>query len=160
MTLYYTRNFDGAIECAKKTIELDPGFASAHRLASLAYLGKGMFAEAIAENQLWGEMEGNTDEASISLAHCYAVAGSKTEALTLIKSVRKKPVSSGNLMRLIALVYTALDDPDQAFTWLERCCEIRSETMCSIKIDPKLDRLRSDPRFVSILRKVGLEKET
>src|SRR5258705_27491 len=54
LALYYNRQYDNAIEIARKALELDPNYAAAHRLLSLAYQGKELFDEAIAENRNWG----------------------------------------------------------------------------------------------------------
>jgi hypothetical protein len=58
----------------------------------------------------------------------------------------------------MALAYTALGENDIAFQWFEQACEARAVSLCSIKIDPKLDQIRSDPRFNTLLKKVGLEQ--
>jgi tetratricopeptide (TPR) repeat protein len=156
MLLYYARDYSGAIECAKKTFELDPHFASAHRLLSLAYQGKGMFTEAIAENQRWGEESGNEIETVVSLAQCHAAAGNRETALALIEGLDPEKLSGGNLFRGIALVHAALGEIDSAFTWLERALEHKGEALLSSKTDPKLDPLRGDPRFAELLKKIGL----
>ena len=156
MTLYYARDYDGAIEYARKTLELDPNFTSVHRLLSLAYQGKQMFSEAMDENQQWGELTGNRVESSIALAQIHAAAGRKTEALELIERLDPQTLSVGNLLRGIGLVYAALGEDDLAFEWLEKSHVIRAESLCSLKVDPKVDRLRTDPRFASLLKKVGL----
>lgn len=158
MTFYYAENYDGAMECARKTLELDPGFASGHRLLSLAYQGKRMFNEAIEENRRWGELSGNQLEATIMLAHCYAVDGRRTESLELLNGALKESLSNGNLMRGVALVYAALGENDQAFTWLDKSYDSRADALSSLKIDPKFRHLRADPRFVFLLKRIGLEK--
>jgi hypothetical protein len=58
----------------------------------------------------------------------------------------------------VALVYTALGEVDLAFEWLDKSYELHEESLCSLKIDPKMDPLRSDPRFNRLLKKMGLEK--
>jgi tetratricopeptide (TPR) repeat protein len=77
LAFYYDRQYDNAIEMAQKTLELDPNYAAAHRLLSLAYQGKEMFDEAIAENGNWGSLTRNEIETTVSLAQIYAVAGRK-----------------------------------------------------------------------------------
>lgn len=155
--LYYARDYDGAIEHAKQAQELDPDFIPAHRLLSLAYQGKGMFNEAIAENELWSDLLGNGMETSIALAQCYAAAGRSKEALGLVGNLSPDELEVGNLSRGIALVYAALGDIDVAFRWLERAFEKKAEALSTVKVDPKLDRLRADPRFAALLKKMGLE---
>jgi serine/threonine-protein kinase len=157
LTLYYARDYDGAIEHAKKSLELDPNFNSAHRLLSLAYQGKKMFEEAIAENRLWGELEDNRNDARIALAQLYAAAGKRTEALNLIEGLNEENLSVGNLFRGIGLVYASLGEPDLAFAWLEKSFEHKAESLASLKVDPKVDGLRGDPRYHALLKKVGLE---
>jgi serine/threonine protein kinase/tetratricopeptide (TPR) repeat protein len=154
--LYYARDYAGAIEQARKALEFDQRFGAAHRLLSLAYQGKGMFAEAIAENNRWGELTGNPLETSISLAQCHAAAGDRAAANSLIESVNPEELPTGNYFRGIALVYAALGENDQAFAWLERAYQRRAESLCNTKIDPKLDGLRTDPRFPALLEKIGL----
>jgi hypothetical protein len=45
-----------------------------------------------------------------------------------------------------------------AFEWLEKSYERREESILSLKVDPKLDPLRKDPRFIALLRKIGIEE--
>jgi tetratricopeptide (TPR) repeat protein len=157
MLLYYARDYSGAIDHARKALELNPNFPQAHRLLSLAYQGKGMFTEAIAESQRWGELIGNELEATVALAQCHAAAGNRETALALIENLDPKRLVAGNLFRGIALVYAALGEIDLAFTLLEKAYERRAEALCSSKIDPKLDRLREDPRFAALLKRMNLD---
>ena len=154
---YYTRQYDEAIEVAMKTLELDPGFVPAHRLLSLTYLGKGMVDEAIFENQRWGNGTGNKVKTSVALAHIYATAGRDKEARKIIEDLGTGKVLGGNDYRGVALVYTALGDFDLAFEWLDKSWERHEESLCSLKIDPKMDPLRADPRFNALLKKIKLE---
>jgi len=55
-----------------------------------------------------------------------------------------------------ALVYTGLGDRDKAFTYLEEACEARDGWLIWLGTEPKLDDLRSDPRFDGLLKRVGL----
>ena len=158
LTLYYARDYDGAIEYAKKALELDSSIASAHRLLSLSFQGKKMFTEAIKENQRWGEQAGTEVEASIALAQSYAAAGKKVEALAQMEVVKSEKLSGGNMLRGVALVYATLGENDLAFEWLDKSYEAKAESLCTLKVDPKVDAIRNDPRFASLLKKVGLEK--
>jgi tetratricopeptide (TPR) repeat protein len=156
MTFYYARQYDKAIDNAKKALELDPRFTPAHRLLSLAYHGKGLFSQAITENELWGNMSGNRMEEAVWLAFLYAASGRSVEALNAIESLGLEQLSNGNLFRGVALIYAELGDNDLAFKWLEKAYEARAESLSNLKVDPKMDRLRSDPRFTVLLQKVGL----
>jgi TolB-like protein len=152
---YYTRQYDEAIEIAMKTLELDANFAPVYRLLSLAYQGKGMFNKAIAENQRWGELIGNKVKTDVALIQIYAAAGLKEEARKLIKQIEIGKLG-GNDYRGMATVYAALGESDVAFDWLEKSYERREESLCALKVDHKMDSLRSDPRFNEMLKKIGL----
>jgi hypothetical protein len=56
----------------------------------------------------------------------------------------------------VALIYVGLDEKDLAFTWLEKAYEERSFGLSTIKAEPRMDSLHSDPRFQAMLRRVGL----
>jgi tetratricopeptide (TPR) repeat protein len=157
LALYYNRQYDGAIALARKTLELDPNYAAAHRLLSLAYQGKGQFADAIVENVKWGELTGNKVEASVTLAQLYAASGQKEEARRMIDDLQRDPLVTDQVYRGLALVYTALGENDRAFEFFEKSYERHEESILTLKVDPKVDPLRSDPRFEVLLKKIGIE---
>ena len=70
----------------------------------------------------------------------------------LLALARKYPVSPG----MIALVYVALDERAQALTWLEKAYQQHSSMMTWLKTDPRFDRIRGEPRFQQLMRRVGL----
>lgn len=154
--LYYARDFDGAIEQGHKTLAANPEFNAAHRLLSLAYHAKGKYAEAVAENQLWGDMSGRKSEPAVTLALCHAASGKIGEAMEILRRIESEGDENGNLYRGLALVYAALGDNDRAFAWFDRGIAVRAESLGSLRVDPKVDRLRGDPRFDLLLKKVGL----
>jgi len=158
LALYYNRQYDEAIEMARKTLELDPNYAAAHRLLSLAYQGKGRFDESITENEKWGRLTGNKVETAITLAQLYAVAGKADEARKLVGEVKRNKLEAEQIHRGLALVHAALGEIDIAFECLEESYEHHEESILSLKVDPKLDPLRSDPRFLVLLKKIGVEK--
>ncbi len=158
LTLYYNRQYDEAIEMARRTLELDPNYAAAHRLLSLAYQGKGAFDEAIVENEKWGALTRNKVETTVALAQLYAVSGQTEEAKKLINVVEQDQLVIDQVYRGLALVYAALGENDSAFKCLEQSYERHEEAILSLKVDPKVDPLRSDPRFAALLKKIGIEK--
>jgi len=158
LALYYNRQYDEAIEMARRTLELDPNYAAAHRLLSLAYQGKGVFDEAIVENQKWGALTGNKVETTVALAQLNAVSGQVEEAKKLIEVVEQDKLVVEQAYRGLALVHAAIGENDMAFEWLEKSYERREESILSLKVDPKVDALRKDPRFIALLRKIGIEE--
>lgn len=153
---YYSRNYDKAIEYGIKSSELDPNLAAAYRLLSLAYLGKKMFPEAAEENKKWKGHNANPMEVLVATSYCRAAEGRRKEALKILSEVLNDDKISGNIYRGIALVYSALEDKEHAIEWLHKAFEIKAESLFLLKIDPKLDPLRSDPRLDDLIAKVGL----
>lgn len=156
IALYYARRYEKAIELAKTTLELDSNYAAAHRLMSLSFQGLSRFKDAIDENAKWGELTGNKHETMISLAQIHAAAGHVEEAKQLISQAQKSRLKSENANRGIALVYAALGEPDVAFEWLDKSFDAHEESLLSIKVDPKFDSIRNDPRLPELLRRMKL----
>lgn len=156
IVFYYTRQYERAIESALKSLELDPLFISAHRLLSMSYQGLGNFEKSIAENEIWGTLTGNKAKTKVSLAQILAAAGQKDEARKIVSEIGKTIQLTGNDYRGMSMVYAALGEKDTAFKWLELSYERHEESLCSLKVDPKFDPIRSDPRFDDIVRRIGL----
>jgi len=115
-----------------------------------------MFPEAIAEAQKARELSGPTNSHPMGfLGYALAKNGKQAEARTLLaelfKSSTERYVSPYN----IALIYNGLGERDEAFTWLERGYEKRDQRMVFLKVEPKWNNLRGDPRFQDLMRRVG-----
>ncbi|PYS63056.1 MAG: hypothetical protein DMF76_07490, partial [Acidobacteria bacterium] len=57
----------------------------------------------------------------------------------------------------MAAIYAELGRKDEAFAWLEKAYRERSPGFVDLKVQPTLDSLRSDPRYIDLLRRVGLQ---
>ncbi|MEO5907503.1 MAG: hypothetical protein ABIQ11_12305, partial [Saprospiraceae bacterium] len=156
MAFYYIRQYDKAIENANTALALDPNFISVSRLLSLAYQGKGMYDEAIEHNQRWGELTRNEVKTKLALAQILAAASRHDEARKLLDVIHATHALFENDYRSMGLIYAALGDKDLAFEWLGKSCDKRESGLCSLKLDPKLDGLRDDPRFQKLIDCVGL----
>src|SRR5205823_4132692 len=94
--------------------------------------------DALSENGKWEEAGGNSLEAALARAHILAVSGKRSEAAQTLDSLQPLPHDNGIAFRGMALVHVALGEHDRAFEWLEKAYEVRSETLCLMKADPKL----------------------
>lgn len=152
---YYARQHDRAIDELRKAIEMDPNFARAHQYLGRAYEQKGMYEEAVVECQKAWQLD-NTPRTLSFLGYANARLGKRAAAqkiLDELKGVSKRKYVSPYW---IAVVYTGLDDKDEAMEWLEKLYGERSGFLIFLKVEPIFDPLRSDPRFEDLLRRVGL----
>ncbi len=157
-TYVCARQYDLAIDQYRKTLALSPNTPFLHGELGFAYAGKGMYNEALAEYQKLLELTGGDPRYKVSLAWAYAMAGKKSEVLKIIDEF-KQPSKRKFLKPFNrASIYAALGEKEQAFIWLEKAYEERSEALPFIEIhcDPQFDKLRDDPRFQDLLRRMNL----
>ena len=156
--LYLSRQYDLAIEQYQKAIELDPDFLPAHLWFGRPYLQKGMFSEAIAEVSKALELSGESTMALSVMGHVFASAGRKREAEDLLQKLKARSKKQYVPSYWIALIYVGLGDKEEAFTWLERAYSERSSWLAWMKVEPRFDALKSDPRFTSLLKRMRLDQ--
>lgn len=156
---YYARQYDKAIEQCRETLELEPNFHVAYGVIGEAYTQQGKYQEAIAELRKGISLAPGPEGLAL-LGHTHAVAGQRGEARKVLN--RLKNLSRRRYIEpaSIAIIYTGLAEKEQAFAWLEKACEHRNELLLMLKVDPRLDALRSDARFTQLLRRVGLDDVT
>ena len=154
--LLNARQYDQSAEQLRKTLEMDPNFLLAHHRLGLVYEQQGKYDEAIAEFKQVVTLSPGKPLGIASLAHAYALFGKRAEAqkglAELQELSKQRYVSSVS----IALIYAALGDKDQAFAWLEKADEAHDANLTRLKVDPRFDSLRSDPRFTALMRRLGL----
>jgi len=148
---------DDAIVEGQRTLQLDPNYFYLDSTLAAAYREKGNFDEAIA---LYTKAQEATHLPSSGLAITYARMGRETEARNvlaqLIQAKEKRYVSAP----LIAAVFTALGDREEAFRWLERAYEEHSGVLQWIAFLPEFRALHSDARFPHILRQIDASQDT
>jgi TolB-like protein/Tfp pilus assembly protein PilF len=160
LAFYFSRNYDQAIDQFQKTMELDANFPPPHALLGSAYEQKGMFEEAIAAFQraitVTPQRGIARAQAIAGLAHTYATSGRKTEARKILAELQTLSEHSYVPATDMALVYAGLGDKDKAFAWLDKAYAEHSFALSNLKVEPRFDLLRSDPRFADLLRRIGL----
>lgn len=149
---------DQAIEQSLAALEKDPRYARAYEDLGRAYGLKRMHRSAIAAfRKAVALSKRSTPRSLASLAHAYAVAGKKKEALGLLRQLdrlaKKRYVSS----YAFALTFVGLGDKEKAFAWLAKARRERSSAVPFVGVEPRLAPLHSDPRFRQLLVRVGLE---
>lgn len=152
--LTFSRQNDRAIEQFQKMIEMDPEFFPAHQGLLTAYQEKGMFGEAIEEMKQVSAIRGAGGDAG--LAYAYAIAGKRAEAQKILGQLKEASKQRYVSPLSFALIYMGLGDKDKAFEWLNRTLEENPYRIAFLRINPRFDSLRSDPRFTELLRRMKL----
>jgi len=152
--LYFSRQYDRAIEKLRAVRELDPSFPRAAGLMVRAYEQKGMFADALADVEKSCPLYNSW--ACSELVYIYGRTGQEAQAgLALAKLERlnrRQPVDPAVFVE----PYIGMNNKDEAFFWLDKAYAQHSNALTGLKVDPIYDPLRSDPRFQDLLRRVGL----
>jgi TolB-like protein/Flp pilus assembly protein TadD len=153
---YYAGQYDKALEQVKKTLELDPNYGLAYWYRGLVYEAQGKYDDAVRDMGRGKELLKGNIIVDSDLVHAYAVSGKKLEAEKALAELRQ--VSEKRYVNPfeIALIYIGLGNKDNAFDWLEKAYRQRSDLLVYLKVDPRLDPIRSDPRFVDLMRRVGI----
>ncbi|MGA2865703.1 MAG: adenylate/guanylate cyclase domain-containing protein [Verrucomicrobiota bacterium] len=155
---YYNRRYDEAIAECHKVLELNPNFLSAHEWLGFAYVMKGMFTEAIGEFQISRTLGGGRPFGLGGLGYAYAVSGRTGEARQVLDELLRFLQQGYEAQVDVALVYHGLGEREQTFHWLEQAFKERNIFLPYVKSDPPWQNLRSEPRFIALLKQMGLEK--
>ena len=154
--LLHAERPDEALARLRKTLELEPHFWLACLFASSAYIEKGMFAEAVAEAHKARDFSGGSTHAMAFDGFALAKSGKQAEARGVLEELLKLSTQRYIPPYHLALVYNCLDERDETLAWLERGFEQRDPKMTFLKVEPKWNNLRDDPRFVSLLKRLKL----
>lgn len=153
MLLYYAGQNDEAIDRLQKTLELDPNYRLALMIAARAYIEKGMYAEAIDATRRARDISLSSEPIayeSYALAKSGREAEAQTELDELLKASTEKYVSPYS----IALIYNALGHGEKALDYLEKAFAEKDVRMVWLKVEPKWNNLRSELRFIDLMKRM------
>lgn len=155
---YFARQYDPALEQLQKTLEMEPSFLSTHVKIGWVYEQKRMYPEAVAEFQKALALAGDEVNVMALFGNAYALQGEKAKARKIINELIGQSKNRYVSPYWIAIIYASLGEKDQAFKWLENAFQERSGGVVWLKVEPKLDPLRSDPRFKSLESQLGFDE--
>ena len=154
--LLHAGQTDEAITRLKKTIELAPNYRIAHSFLARAFIERGMYDDAIAESQKARELAPFTSEpiafGSFALAKSGRVDEARAGLNELLKLSDQRYVPPYN----IALAYLGLGDEERSLDYLEKAFATKDVRMVFLKVEPKWNDLRSNPRFADLLSRMKL----
>lgn len=153
---YFAREYEKSVVHYRMSIELDPRFDGTHTGLARTLEALGRFDEARAEYEEGRRLAGGVAGPSFGLAHLAAASGDESEArriLTELKEARANRVVSA---WGIAVLHASLGDVDDAFKWLDIALREKSSGLILLRVHPRLDSIRGDPRYWPFVQKLGL----
>jgi len=153
---FNARQYDEAIKQFYKTLEMNPDFFHAHLFLADAYEQKGMYEEAATAFEKVITLRGGSVEMAAGLRNGYKASGERGYFQEKLKFLEGRWRRKKEGAYQIAEVHASLGEQDRALEWLEKAYERRDMSLVNLRVTPKFDGLRSNPRFQDLLRRVGL----
>ncbi len=155
---YQARRFSDSIGPNQQALSIDPHYPDAIINIGRAYEQMGMYPQAQQAYQSILAFAPHDPALLALLGHLDAVSGQQAKARGIISQLQQMSGSQYVPSLYVALIYIGLRDNDQAFAWLDKAYEERSEYLVYLPTEPMADPLRSDPRFPALLERLGLKK--
>jgi tetratricopeptide (TPR) repeat protein len=154
---YFAHRYEEAVRQCSRTLELDPGFMLAHLWRGWAWGGLARWDSAAADLGRAVELSGDGTLALAGLAYARGRGGDRGQAGALLDSLRSRAEAGYQPAYELAKAALGAGDPAEGLSWLDQALHDRAHSMVFLQVDPQLDPLRAEPRFVELLRRVGLE---
>jgi len=158
--LYYSRQYDKAIEHFKNMIAVEPQDSSLYAALYQTYVVAGRYDDAIDTHVVEMKLNGETDDAINKVRQMYQQSGwqgfLEMQLAALTRSARNNNIDAMNF----AILYMRLGRYEDAMTSLKRAVDARETPIVQLKIDPVFDPVRNDSRFAELLSSIGLELKT
>lgn len=154
--LMYGRDYDKALVQCRKTLEIEAAFGVMYTYIAQIYQLQGKFSDAAAEVEKARAAAPDDGEIKYAVAQVYALSGRKGEALKLWKELNQPPTQSIYLPKEAAYLSTLLGDKEKAIAILQKAADDHYLPVAEIKMDPRFDELRGDPRIRKLLADIGL----
>ena len=155
--LFFSRRFDESAARCEKVLEMDSSFFLARVSLARAHGQLGMYEQAVAEGKEAASLVAGSLEAAWMVGQIYAAWGKRDAARVILDSLIKQSNETYVSLCGIAMIYAALGEDDEAFRWLEKAYQMHDSEVFNLKVEPRFDGLRADPRYQDLLKRVGLE---
>jgi len=153
--LYFSRQYDRAIEQFRAVLDMEPNFPRAH-MVLFAYVQKGQTADALAEIERW-RRDDDTPWTWAMAAYVYGRSGQQDQARRALEKLeqtnRQQHLDPASML---AQAYAGMNEKEEALGWLQKAYSEHANVITTLKVDPLFDPLHADPRFQKLLRSVGL----
>jgi serine/threonine protein kinase/Flp pilus assembly protein TadD len=152
---FYHRQYDKAEAIYREIQSMDSTYALCFVGLGRIRFVQGRFDEAVSEYKK--ALRLNAFYASEGLPAALAQSGNTSEARTMLAQLIRQSEAGRQKQVAIAGGYLALGERDSSFHWLDKAYELRDGSLPWVRLMPMFDDLRSDPRYVALMKKMGLE---
>jgi serine/threonine protein kinase/tetratricopeptide (TPR) repeat protein len=156
---YFAREYEKSVFHYRMSLELDPRFDGTHTGLARSLEALGRFDEAHAEYEEGRRLSGGIAGPSFGLAHLEAARGNEREARRILAELTEARSTRVVSAWGIAVLHASLGDADDAFRWLDAAVEEHAPGLILLRVHPRLDPIRNDPRYRPLVRKLGLESD-
>ena len=153
---FYRRDFETALEQCDHTIELNPHFAPAYWILGVIQEQRKDFDESAAAFQRAVHLSPQTPRMHGALGRTFALSGRRKQAVEVLHKLETYAKERYVSPLEFAWIQFGLGKTDLGFNWLQKAVEDRSFDLISIRVDPRFDTLKDDPRFDAIARRMGV----
>lgn len=156
---FFQGRFDAAIQQLQQTLKADPQYVAARSLLGRALIEAGRTAEGTAElRRVAPDLPRSAGRAF--LAYAEAAAGQPARAEARLRELEESKEREYVSPYYIALVHARLGRRGAALDWLDRGLQEQDTTMTTLNVDPRLARLRGEPRFRELVRRMNFPQQT
>ncbi len=153
--LFHARQPDESLARLQKTLELDSNFRLANMFIARVYIGKGMLTEALAATSKARALSPVSSEPTAFGSYALAQSGKLIEARAALDELLHSSTERYVPPYHIALAYNALGESDKALTYLEKGFSEKDVRMVFLKVEPRWNNLRNEPRFIELMRRMN-----
>lgn len=153
---YYRQDLEAALEQCDHTIELNPHFSPAYWILGLVQEQRGEFDESVAAFQRAIQLAPRSPIMQAALGRTLALSGKRKEALRILQELHRLAESRYVSPFELASVHFALGQGDEGFEWLGKAFQDRCFELISLRVDPRWQSLKGNPRFSELSGQLGL----
>jgi eukaryotic-like serine/threonine-protein kinase len=152
---YFARQYESALDQCRRAVEIDPELPVAHHWLALVSEELGDWDQAEVAMQRAAALSGRDGGSLASLATMAARRGREAEARALLAELEQLRRTAYVSAYDVATTHAALGEIATALDWLERAYDERTHRMAFLRVDPRIDRLRGQPRFAALLERMA-----
>jgi len=154
--LWQMREYEQALEKFSDITAMEPNYYPARVSQAVILASLGRFAESLVQIREALKLD-DSGIAKGFFGHIFAISGQRLKARGMLQQLLEERQQNYVPAYGIALIYVALGETDAAFEWLETAYNDRDELLTLLGTDPRLDDIRSDERYLNLLRRVGID---